>query len=340
MARINLIGWDNGVGLTTDLGLLGERLRQHRHRVNLSTIRRGKLRKIFRPIAVRARIAAQRLIGAEVARYDVNIFLEHVRPEFLPLAKSNVLIPNPEWFDKLDEGLIAAVHGVLAKTRHAEALFRARLPATQFIGFTSRDRRDEDVARRRTFFHLAGRSENKNTEPLLALWRRHPEWPTLTVVQNPRTAKPAAPVANIDHRVDYLEDAELRRLQNEHAFHICPSQTEGFGHYLMEALGIGAVTITLDAAPMNELVAADHGLLVAAKPIGTQNLSTIYTFDDADMERVIAECIAMPDARIAELSRAARAFYERNDRRFGEQLGVAIAAIPAQRAAPAIMRAP
>ena len=47
------------------------------------------------------------------------------------------------------------------------------------------------------------------------------------------------------------------------------------------------------------------------------------------MERVIGECIAMPDARVSELSQAARAFYERNDRRFGEQLGQAIAAIPA-----------
>ena len=57
---------------------------------------------------------------------------------------SNVLIPNPEWFDNLDEGPIAAMQGVLAKTRHAEAFFRKRLPATQFIGFTSRDRRDGD----------------------------------------------------------------------------------------------------------------------------------------------------------------------------------------------------
>ena len=329
MARINLIAWDNGVGLSTDLRLLGERLRQHRHRVSLSTIRRGKLRKIFGPIFLRARIAAQRVMGAQVRQFDVNIFLEHLRPEYLPLAKSNVLIPNPEWFDKHDEALIAEAQGVLAKTRHAENLFRERQIATQFIGFTSRDRRDTEIPRRRAFFHLAGRSENKNTEPLLALWRRHPEWPMLTVVQNPRTATPAAPVANIDHRIDYLDDADLRRLQNEHLFHLCPSQTEGFGHYLMEALGIGAVTITLDAAPMNELVAADHGLLVTAKPIGTQNLSTIYTFEDADMERIVAECIAMPDARVAELSRAARAFFESNDRRFGERLGEAIAAIPA-----------
>ena len=116
MARINLIAWDNGVGLSTDLRLLGERLQQHRHRVSLSTIRRGKLRKIFRPIAVRARIAAQRAMGRQVRQFDVNIFLEHVRPEYLPLARSNVLIPNPEWFDNLDEGLMAEMQGVLAKT--------------------------------------------------------------------------------------------------------------------------------------------------------------------------------------------------------------------------------
>jgi hypothetical protein len=328
MARINLIAWDNGVGLTTDLRLLDERLRQHRHRVSFSTIRRGKLRKIFRPIIIRARIAALRVAGRKVRRFDINIFLEHVRPEYLPLARANVLIPNPEWFDANDGELINVLQSVFAKTRHAEAIFRPQVSSTQFIGFTSRDRRDADVVRRRAFFHLAGRSENKNTQPLLDLWRRHPEWPTLTVVQNPRTATPGPSVANIDHQVGYLDDAQLRRLQNEHAFHICPSQTEGFGHYLMEALGTGAVTITLDAAPMNELVSPDHGLLVTAKPVGTQNLSTIYTFDEADMERVIEECIAMPQARLAELSKAARAFYERNDRSFGNQLNEAIVAVP------------
>ncbi len=327
MARINLIAWDNGVGLSTDLRLLEDRLQQHGHRVTLSTLRRGKLRKIFRPMVVRARIAAQRAVGRQVRRFDVNIFLEHVRPEYLALAHANVMIPNPEWFDANDRALIASLQGMLVKTHHAETIFQPLIPATRFIGFTSRDLRETGIARRRAFFHLAGRSQNKNTQPLMELWRRHPEWPTLTVVQNPRTAKPGAPAANIDHRVDYLDAAQLRRMQNEHVFHICPSQTEGFGHYLMEAIGIGAITITLDAPPMNELVAPDHGMLVAAKPIGTQALSTLYTFDESDMERVIGECIAMPDLRIDELSAAARAFYESNDRGFGERLGTAIVAI-------------
>ena len=51
-----------------------------------------------------------------------------------------------------------------------------------------------------------------------------------------------APAANIDHRIGYLDEAELKRLQNAHVFHLCPSETEGFGHYLVEAMGIGAGT--------------------------------------------------------------------------------------------------
>jgi hypothetical protein len=44
----------------------------------------------------------------------------------------------------------------------------------------------------------------------------------------------AASACNIDYRSDYLDDVELRRLQNESLFHLCPSETEGWGHYLVE----------------------------------------------------------------------------------------------------------
>ena len=84
---------------------------------------------------------------------------------------------------------------------------------------------------------------------------------------------------NIDHRIGHLSDGELRRLQNSHRFHLCPSQTEGSGHYLVEALSVGATTLTLDAAPMNELVTADRGLLVPIAHTGTQYLATTNFFD-------------------------------------------------------------
>jgi hypothetical protein len=329
VSRINLIVWDNGVGLSRDLRLLGAALTASGHKVKVSALRRGKLRKVFRPWQLRARIAGQRLRGRDVQSFDVNLFLEHVRPEYFAVARLNVLIPNPEWFAPLDAELLHRIDHLLVKTRHAGSIFLERGCATTFIGFTSPDRLDASIARERTFFHLAGRSENKNTEPLLALWRKHPEWPLLTVVQNPRTAQPGPAVANIEHRVDYLDDEELKRLQNTSRFHLCPSQTEGFGHYLVEAMSIGAIALTLDAAPMNELIAADRGILVPVARTGTQSLAVTNFFDETSMQAAIERLIGLDESELDRIGAAARIWYEENDRAFRALFDEAIRALAA-----------
>ncbi|HEX6832164.1 MAG TPA: glycosyltransferase [Rudaea sp.] len=323
MKRVNLIAWDNGFGLTRNLRLLTEALQASGHRVDITAFRRGKLRKWSRELSGWARSGWRRLRGASHT-FDVNLMLEHVRPEYASLARRNVLLPHPEWFLAKDRDAFGAIDEVFALTHHALPLFAALGKPVRYVGFTSEDRRDAAVPRERAFFHLAGRSQNKGTEPLLALWRRHPEWPLLTVVQNPRVAKPGPPAANIRHLVDYVSDAELKRLQNAHRFHLCPSETEGFGHYLVEAMGIGAVTITLDAAPMNEMVTPERGLHVRPARTGTQNLATTYFFDDAAMSTAIERAIAMPDAEAERIGAAARAWYEENDRAFRHQIGAAV----------------
>jgi hypothetical protein len=323
--RVNLIVWDNGVGLSSDLRLLEGALREAGFRVHVSAIRRGKLRKVFRPWGIRARIGAQRLRGRNVQHYDVNLMLEHVRNEYLPLARRNVLIPNPEWFMPADAAALSNIDRILVKTRHAERIFNERDCATSFVGFSSPDRRDASVPRERAFFHLAGRSENKNTEQLLALWRKHPQWPRLTVVQNPRTAQRGPPAANIDHRVGYLTDAELKRLQNAHRFHLCPSQTEGFGHYLVEAASVGATVLTLDAEPMNELITAERGVLVPVAYTGTQNLATTNFFDDGAMVAAIERLLALDAEQLERYAHAARTWYEDNDRSFRDRLSSTVA---------------
>ena len=160
---------------------------------------------------------------------------------------------------------------------------------------------------------------------LLDLWQKHPEWPRLTVVQSPREAKPIdPPAANIDHRVDYVDDAELRRLQNANWFHLCLSETEGFGHYLVEAMGVGAVTITTDAAPMNELVQRDRGVLVGYNATGIQHLATTYFFDEHLLEAEVERLLALPEEELQRLGGAAREWFLANDRGFSRRLQVAL----------------
>ena len=324
-ASLNLIAWDNGVGLTRDLRLLADALRHAGFDVHLTRIGRGKLRKWLRPTWVRSQLWWQRLRHGSALRFDANVMLEHVRAEHLPAARLNLFIPNPEWCLPSDVALFDRVDAVLTKTRHAGPIFASRGCREAHIGFTSEDRHDPTVTRERTFFHLAGRSRNKGTQSLLELWRRHPQWPLLTVVQSPREAKVfTPPVDNIDHRVDYIDDAQLRHLQNRNRFHLCPSETEGFGHYLVEAMSVGAVTITTDAPPMNELVAADRGMLVGYARTGTQFLATTYHFDDAAMEAAVLRALSLEDDELASLGANARDWFLRNDRRFSARLKQAI----------------
>lgn len=326
MFRVNLIAWDNGVGLSRDLRLIAETLRAGGFSVDIQPGRgRGKLRKWFGPWARRMRIALHRL--QRRPRYDLNLMLEHIHPELLGAARHNAFIPNPEWCLPRDVRRLTRMDRVLAKTDHALDIFGRRGCAVAPIGFTSVDRHDPDVARQRTFFHLAGRSGAKRTRLVLETWARHPEWPTLTVVQHPRMADFRPQAANIVHRIDYIDDQELRRLQNESLFHLCPSETEGFGHYLVEALSVGAVTLTTDAEPMNELVTSERGVLIPFSSTRPQQLATRYRIDAAALEAAVATALALPAAELEARSSAARAFYLRNDAAFRDRLVQAVVSL-------------
>lgn len=324
MSTINLIARDNGFGLSRDLRLLQAALTGAGHEVSISAVRRGKLRRLGYAARVNARGALRRLRGRPPAAFGVNLMLEHVRAEFFPQARANVLLPNPEWFLPADRAALPGIDCVFAKTIYTQSIFSGLGCRVAFTGFTSEDRLDASVPRERSFFHLAGRSGTKNTEPLLALWLKHPHWPRLTVVQDRHMAHTPVTAPNIDHRIGHLSDGELRRLQNSHRFHLCPSQTEGFGHYLIEALSVGAATLTLDAAPMNELVTAERGVLVPVARTGTQYLATTNFFDDTPMQAAIERLIGMSDAECERLGAAARAWFIDNDRAFPGRLDEAI----------------
>jgi glycosyltransferase involved in cell wall biosynthesis len=327
MARINLIAWDNPRGLGHDVRLLADTLVALGHELELTRLgpRRhdGRWRSAWLHLKMAWRWLASG--GRQARLYDLNIALEHVRPPFMRLARRNALVPNPEWLSPRSQRYLPRFDAVLCKTRHAAEIFTARGCRALHIGFDSVDCHRPDVPREPTFLHLAGASQLKGTQRLLAVWQRHPEWPKLVVVQAPATDAPApVPAANVEYRIGHIDTDEVRRLQNTHAVHLCLSETEGWGHYLVEAMSCGALVITCDAPPMHELVDASRGLLVRTGAGAPFNLAQRYCFDEAALERVIEQVLAMPPAQRLALGAQARAWFEDNHRNFAARLEAAL----------------
>jgi glycosyltransferase involved in cell wall biosynthesis len=317
--KVRLIGKSNGVGLSRDFELLAAALRENGCEVTLYGCERRdrkRRRNVFTRLAARVR---GRHGGGADAPYDVNLMLEHVWPQFLHQARCNVLVPNPEWFDRRDVAFLGAAQRVWAKTALAERLFATRGCRAVRIGFDSFDRLDVSVTREDKFLHLAGRSPLKGTARLHSLWQRHPEWPLLTIVQD--AGEVANPTrgggANIRIEDSFLSDEALRMLQNSHRFHVCTSEAEGWGHYVAEAMSVGAVTLTCDAPPMNELITPARGVLLAMHDGERQNLATLSLFDEAALEAAVTDVLGMSRAARETIGAAARAWFLENKQGFG-----------------------
>ena len=320
--KLRLIGKSNGVGLSRDLELLAAALSACGCEVTQQVCERGA-RKRRRSLRTRLAMRIGRWHRAAAQPpVDANVMLEHVWPQFVQQARCNVLVPNPEWFDRRDVAMLDVADRVWAKTAFAEQLFVARGCRVLHIGFDSDDRLQPAVLRQPQFLHLAGRSPLKGTQRLLALWQRHPQWPRLTLVQDvPHTSA----AANIVHAPGFVSDSELRTLQNTHRFHLCLSEAEGWGHYIAEAMSVGALTFTCDAPPMNELVGAERGVLVGVRLGEQHNLARIARFDEAALAAAIERSLALSAAQLDAIGAAARHWFLANKHGFVARLQNAVA---------------
>ncbi|NII10827.1 glycosyltransferase [Oleiagrimonas sp. C23AA] len=316
---VQLLGRDNGAGLSRDLDLLADALASLAVEVHANRLPRRN----------RVHAWVTRWRGKhKTPAFDINLMLERIRPEFASQARRNVLMPNPEYFSDRDGRVIETIGEVWAKTRHAVRLFNALGVPARYVGFTSPDQRLTGVERTATFFHGPGRSNNKGTAALIELWAHHPEWPRLTVVWRRQEAAQTPVPPNVTLIREHLDAATFRQLQNRHQFHLCPSQTEGFGHYLVEAMSCEAVVVTLDGEPMQELVQPDRGVLVPAHVIGQRELAARYGFEPAAMEAAIEQCLSMAPATRERLGQQARRWFETERDGFLARLREAVYAAP------------
>jgi glycosyltransferase involved in cell wall biosynthesis len=249
-------------------------------------------------------------------RSDINLFMGPLFPEWLPFAKKNVWIPNAEGFHERHRKFLPAIDLVLAKTRLTENVFRELGRPVEYTGFTSRDRLDDTIPRDYTRFLHACHSPFKGTKRLVESWKAHPHWPGLILVDHP----PVPDAANIDSIQNYLPDDKYQQLQNEIGLHVCCSEAEGFGHYIMEALSCGCVALATNGPPMNEIVRPSRGIMLdclpETKPLG---LSQRYFFDPKSLANAIERLKEMDVTALRQLGSSARTFFLQNDRAFRER---------------------
>lgn len=126
------------------------------------------------------------------------------------------------------------------------------------------------------FLHTVGGSYWKGTRQVLECWLSRSDFPPLDLYVHKWAydgmfhGQYEARIANANNvrlTTDEVDPLTFGKAVAEASFFLCPSITEGFGHYMNQARASGGVIVTTDLAPMNELVTDEMGVKVKARAI-------------------------------------------------------------------------
>lgn len=288
---ISLVSRDNGVGLTADMGLLEAMLMGAGHQVTRVDWR-----------------------APAMARCDVAMFLELWNPRLARHARKTVGIFNLEWFQQHWRRDLPRISQLWAKSAESHEVYqRLRLRTSTLTGFLSRDLMDASVVRQPRALHLRGHSDLKGTHAVIDAWRADPSLPPLTIISSVPLEVPE--YVRVLGRVG---DAELSAEMNRATIHVCPSRAEGWGHYITEALSVGALVVTTDASPMNEHVHPDWGTLIMPESMGRRGMVGEYAVSAEAIGDAVRATAALPATVRTKMHIRARQHFEHRNAAFTE----------------------
>jgi glycosyltransferase involved in cell wall biosynthesis len=321
----------SGRGLLKDAGMLQMLLRQNGWQVSLRGVSSSHFVDRFTYYWERAKIRLPRPLQRLLDQFqlllgklrfcgvDLQIHLEIPFSTFLGACPENWLIPNQEWANMQQLQFLPYLSRILCKTQAAVGAYRPFNADVFFIGFSNTLAGNlpafrSEPERFRRFLHVAGNNQKKGSAAVIEAWRRNPGWPNLDfVTERPEQFAPLPENVTVWQSVS---DEALDTLRARSGVVLAPSEVEGFGHVILEAMAWGAVTITTDAEPMNELVNGDRGRLVAWHKKEPCRMGYRYFVSVEDLESVINQLLLTPEADLTALATKARAWVEENHRKF------------------------
>ena len=124
--------------------------------------------------------------AATAAKYDVNIFMERVFPAWCPFAKG-ILIPIGRFPEQ--HPLVGPGSACLLQDPACRNHFQTTSCFGFHIGFTSRDRFMSEVSPITETGSTWPDAQLSKAPKRFKLWEKHPEWPSLTLVQHKTNAQ-------------------------------------------------------------------------------------------------------------------------------------------------------
>ena len=263
MTSIQIVAPDYS-GMARDVDVIRDALEETPHEVVWSVPSElSVLQKLVRKSGI---------LDARRHQFRLNILIQVPFKWMIQDAATNCLIPNPEWLSDMDIDQLRHVSEVWCKTKSAVEVFSDLGCKTRLIGFSGRDFHDPLASscpeRFDRCLHVSGPNAWQGTQVLLDTWLMHPEWPHLTIVCRVPIRRPATLPANVTFEDRFVPEGELRGLLNNCGVNIQPTEMEGYGHSLAEAMSAKAVVLVTNGAPMNERV--DAGRVVFIKPARKQ----------------------------------------------------------------------
>lgn len=278
---------------------------------------KARLPLSLRKRVIRLQLFSYRLWALPLNKVLLTIHLENIYARYIPAGSRHWLIPNPERIRPGALQYLQQMNHIVCKSRDAQKRFSALHNVVGYSGFSG------EVAAHlpprtaldyRRFLHVAGNSQQKGTAAVTRLWSYHPEWPVLDLVIDDRHRLAVMPDNVRVH--ECIDHQSLNNLRAACGIVLAPSESEGFGHVLLEGMAFGGVVVTVDAPPMNELVNNQHGYLVPCAQGGKCRLGEVFLVAETSLEQTINAILAEEPAVLCRLSQHARNWVVENHTHF------------------------